>query len=77
MWQWWVAKKNEFFLVPNELKSPKNNMSFFVLSIFGVVGGSDPNMDKSIFFGTLPLAKNSAFMKVLLSIILFCYADID
>ena len=37
--------------VPNELKWPKNNMSFFVLSIFGGwVGKSDSNMDISIFF---------------------------
>ena len=48
----WLSEKNiKNFFVPNELKSPKNNMSFFVLSIFGGwVGGLDPNMDISIFF---------------------------
>ena len=47
----WLGEKLSIFFVPNELKSPKNNMSFFVLSIFGGwVGGSEPNMDISIFF---------------------------
>ena len=48
---WQGEKTSKFFFVPNELKSPENNMSFFVLSILGGwVGGSDPNMDISIFY---------------------------
>ena len=42
--------------VPTELKNPKNNMPFLFCPYLG--GGSDPNMDISIFFwvffGTLP-----------------------
>ena len=46
-----LVKKIQIFFVPNELKSPKNNVFFLFLSIFGGwVGGSDPNMDISIFF---------------------------
>ena len=42
-----MKKILKIFFVLNELKSPKNNMSFFVFSIFG---GSDPNMDIFIYF---------------------------
>ena len=42
-------KTSEFFLVPNELKSPpKQHVFLFVFHIRGV-DGSDPNLDKSIF----------------------------
>ena len=44
-------KTSKKFLAPNELKSPKNNMSFYFFSIKGGwMGGSDPKMDISIFF---------------------------
>ena len=48
----WLCEKKliNFFLVPNDLKSPENNMSFFVFIHIWGVGGSDPNMDISIFF---------------------------
>ena len=43
-------KFSEFFFVPYELKSPKNNMSFFVFIHILGVGGSEANVDKSTFF---------------------------
>ena len=48
----WLGEKNsKNCFVPNELKRPKNNMSFFVfIHIWGWVGVSDPIMDKSIYF---------------------------
>ena len=57
--QWLVAmmggRKFKIF-VPNELKSPKNNMFFCSIHIWGVVG-SDPNIDISIFFFIEPFSK--------------------
>ena len=48
-------KNSKFFFVPNELRSPKNNMSSFCfIHIWGMGGWVSPNMDISIFLLTLP-----------------------
>ena len=45
-------KKNQFFFVPNELKSPKNNMFFLHTRGGGWVGVSEA----SVYFYTLFLS---------------------
>ena len=47
----WLSEKKilKNVFVPNELKSPQNNMFFFCFYPYLGVGGSDQNMDQSIF----------------------------